>query len=121
MNPNTLLYRQVHPDHVIAGQEPVSSTVFRPEDREINAISTYNGDMISAEDAVEHYQAQGLESAGVVGLKVRIFQQQGLTVIHDGADFDEHVTVSYPDGISGHQIRKRAQALAKLATWCARA
>lgn len=121
MNPDTLLYRQVHPQHVIPGRETVASTVFVPEARNDNAISTYNGDMVSAEDAVEHYQRLGLQTDGVVGLTVHAFQQSGLTAEHDGRNFKEHVTVYYPEGISGHQIRRTAQALAKLATWYARA
>lgn len=121
MNPDTLLYRQVHPQHVIPGRETVASTVFVPEARNDNAISTYNGDMISAEDAVEHYQRLGMQTAGVVGLTVHVFQQRGMTAESDGRNFKEHVTVYYPDGISGHQIRRTAQALAKLATWYARA
>lgn len=121
MNPDTLLYRQVHPEHVIPGRETVSSRVFTPEDREANAISTYNGDMISADDAVEHYLGLGLQSAGVVGLTVDMFEQRGMTAEHDGIDFEEHVTVYYPNNISRNQIRRQAQALAKLATWYARA
>lgn len=121
MNPDTLLYRQVHPQHVIPGRETVASIVFVPEARNDNAISTYNGDMTSAKDAVEHYQRLGKQTAGVVGLTVHAFQQRGMTAENDGEDFKEHVTVYYPDGISGNQIRRTAQALAKLATWYARA
>lgn len=121
MNLDTLLYRQVHPEHINAGRDTVSSTVFMPENRESNAISTYNGDIVSAEDAVEHYQGLGRKTAGVIGLTVGKFEQRGMTVIHDSTDFEAHVTVVYPDSISRNQMRKQAQTLAKLAIWCARA
>ena len=121
MNSDTLLYRHLHPNHVIPGQETVSSAVFMPENRMHNAISTYNGDKISAEKAVEHYQGLGRASAGVIGLTVGTFEQRGMTAIDDGTDFKEHVTVFYPEGVSGNQMRKTAQVLAKLAKWFARA
>ena len=122
MNPKTLLYRQVHPQHVLPHRNTLSSAAFMPESRDSNAISTYNGDLISAEDALEHYRNQSRKkSVGVVGLTVSVFEQRGMNAIHDGVGFPEHVTVTYPEGISGNQRRKIARTLAKLATkWYAR-
>lgn len=123
MNRDTLLYRQVHPNHVLPDGRRLSSEVFVPEDKASNEISTYHGDLISAEDALEHYTVKlGRKSVGIIGLTVAVFLQHGLTPIHDGLEFPEHVTVIYPDGITRNQRKKRARSLATAATtWYARA
>lgn len=117
MNSHTLLYRQVHPTHVIPHRNALSSAVFMPERKGSNAISTYNGDLISAEDALEHYRStvRGT-SIGVVGLTVGVFEQRDMHAIHDSKDYPEHVTVTYPEGVSENQRRKIARTLAALAT-----
>lgn len=122
MNSDTLLYRQVHRAHLLLDGNRLSSELFVPEGSESNSISTYNGDLISAGDALEHYTVKlGRQSVGVVGLTVAVFLHHGLTPIHDGIGFPEHVTVTYPEGISKRQRKKRARALATAATiWYAR-
>ena len=123
MNLDTLLYRQVHPNHVLTNGRRLSSEVFVPEGKDSNEFSTYNGDLISAEGALEHYTVKlGRKSVGIIGLTVAVFLQHGLTPIHDGLEFPEHVTVIYPDGITRNQRKKRARSLAIAATtWYARA
>ena len=122
MNTQTLLYMQVHPAHVIPHRNTLSSAVFMPESKRSNAISVYNGDLISAEDALEHYRGDlGKNSAGVVGLTLGVFKQHGMSATHDGIEFPEHVTVTYPEGLSRNKRKIIARTLASSATtWYAR-
>ena len=63
MNNDTLLLRQVHPSWIQNGR--VTSQAFTPTPKDNGHLSSYDGDMISAEAAWRHYTNKlGYESSG---------------------------------------------------------
>ena len=108
MDPDTLLYRQIHPDF-IQGDE-VTTQAFKPGQGHLG-VSAYNGDRISPEASWRHHTAElELESAGVLALTVRECRREGLEVRADPQPgFDEHVLIVF--GLSRGGTRRAAKRL----------
>ncbi len=68
MTPNTLLWRQVHPNFI--QQEIPTSQAFRPSTKDKEKPSVDNGDIISAEQSYLNYTKKGYESGGVLAVTV---------------------------------------------------
>lgn len=94
MTPDTLLWRQIHPSFLSAN-EP-SSQAFRPTPKDHDRLSFDCGELISAEGAWRRYtETRGLQSTGVLGVKVEECQEQQLTAVLDGIPDPEHVSVDF--------------------------
>lgn len=94
MNDRTPLFRQIVPVWVVDGRP--SSQAFRPF--KTDCLSTYDGDMISAEKAYNHYtEIMGNASAGVASVLVEEFKNEGLSIIEDRTPYKEHVSVDYSE------------------------
>ncbi len=112
MNPDTPLYRQIHPSWVKEGR--TTSQAFRPTPKDHNRLSVYDGDQITAEAAWNHYTLK-LPSDGVMAVTLAECQQQQLTAIPDPLpDFSEHVLIDFA-GLSGNQARHVARQLTRAA------
>lgn len=114
-----LLYRQIHPDFVV--DEKVTSQAFKPTKRNSN-ISVYNGSMIDARQAWEHYtKTQRRKSAGVMAVTDTECEFQDLTVTSDPTpSFKEHMLISF-DGLSKSAIKRAVRSLTAYANerkWC---
>jgi len=110
MNSETLLHRQVHPSWVQQG--PVTSQVFRPTPKDSGRVSVYNGALIDAREAWEHFTTKlGFASVGSIAVTVNECEQLDLMVEADGIPFPEHAFIDFA-GHSKNQILKRADRLA---------
>ena len=108
MNPNTLLYRQIHPSWVQEGR--ATSQAFRPTPKDDNRLSVYDGDQITAEAAWKHYTLK-LPSVGVMAVTVAECEKRQLAVIPDPLpDFSEHALIDFT-GLTANQTRRTAQQL----------
>ena len=116
----TILYRQVHPTCFINGH--INRTTFLPNLRNFSkddpdpvSISAYNGDMIDAKSAYEHYVYEiKNKSIGVVGIKCKECKERGLYVNHDRLNYQEHVSIVYKEATKG-KIRAKAKMLTVIA------
>lgn len=114
MNSNTLLHRQVHPSWVQQGR--VTSQVFRPTPKDTGRVSVYNGALIEAQAAWEHFTSGlGFASVGSIAVTVNECEQLDLIVEADGTPFPEHASIDFR-GHSKNQTLKRAERLTALAT-----
>lgn len=110
MNSDTLLHRQVHPSWVQQGR--VTSQVFRPTPKDSGRVSVYNGALINAKAAWEHFTSiLGFASIGCVAVTVAECEQFDLMAEADGTPFPEHASINFA-GHSKSQILKRADRLA---------
>ena len=110
MNSDTSLLRQIHPKHV--KDRKATSQAFTPRLDE-EGLSTYDGDMISAEESWIHYTHElSNSSSGVLALTVEECTAEQLKV-YPKADghFDEHVIVAMTrnKGLA-KRLRKAAMA-----------
>jgi hypothetical protein len=81
MNADTLLLRQVHPTQYPKGE--LSSGAFRPT-KDDQKLSTYDGDLISAEASHAHYvETYKALSCGVWGVSTGEVHGIGLTSVPD--------------------------------------
>lgn len=113
MNGATLLYRQVHPSFIQAGN--VTSQAFRPTPKDNYQLSAYDGDMISGEASWLHYTTQlKYQSGGVMALTVAECQQEDLPAVSDPAPFPEHVLVDF--SAFEKSLEKKSKSLKALAT-----
>lgn len=113
MNPDTLLYRQIHPSFVQAGFP--TSQAFRPTPKDSSRLSVYDGNLISCDDAWRHYTDQlGLQSAGVMGLAVSECIAENLTVTRDPAPFPEHAVIDF-SGLTDKECRNKSKRLHSVA------
>lgn len=98
MNNETLLFRQVHPLFVQAGE--VTSQVFRPTPKDEGKLSVYDGDLIAPDESWRHYTTQlGLPSRGVLAVSVAECEALGLTVEADPAPYPAHAVIVF-EGLS---------------------
>lgn len=110
MNSDTLLHRQVHSSWVQQGR--VTSQVFRPTPKDSGRVSVYNGALIDAQGAWEHFTSRlGFASVGSVAVTVAECEQLDLMVEADGTPFPEHASIDFA-GHTKNQILKRADRLA---------
>lgn len=108
MNPETPLWRQIHPSFVQGGQP--GSQAFRPTPKDQGRLSFDDGHQISAEQAWRRYtEERGLQSVGVLGVRVGECASEGLGVIPDGVPDPEHVSVDFTGKSNGERkaISKR--------------
>ena len=88
---------------------------FKPFPRDKGKLSAYNGDIITAEAAWNHYRATlKLKSVGVLSVSVDDCESQGTKPIHDGHDYPEHVSIDFA-GLSRRETRDAAKMLAEFA------
>ena len=118
MNPETPLWRQIHPSF-IAGGHP-GSQAFRPTPKDQNRLSFDDGSQIAAEQAWRRYtEEHGLQSVGVLGVLVGECASEGLRVIPDGVPDPEHVSVDFTGKSNGERksIAKRLRDYALGRGW----
>lgn len=105
----TLLHRQVHPSWVQQGR--VTSQVFRPTPKDEKRLSVYDGDLITAEAAWNHFtNSLGYASIGVLAVTVAECAAHDLHVAPDPAHFPEHVLIDFA-GLSEGSTKKKAKYL----------
>lgn len=109
-----VLLRQVAP--VIWHQEGrVTSQVFRPTKKDLNQLSTNQGNLVSPEEAYNRYTAQGFDSAGVWGITVGECLQQDLPSYPDPLPQDDsHACIDFTN-LSTNKARKAGAVLADCA------
>lgn len=112
----SLLLRQVHPSFV-SGDVRVSSRVFDPwrsgeeQGRNQRVLSVYDGSLISAQSAFQHYTDElGGGSCGVLAVDEDECASLGITVDRDGIGFPEHVSLNF-GGLSRGSINEAAKML----------
>jgi len=114
MRNETLLLRQIHPDFV--QNDRVTSQAFRPTPKDEKKLSVYDGDMIEAPEAYEHYtQELKLKSVGVMGVTVGECTALGLYCQPDPEPFPEHAIIDFGN-LAERAIVKKAKLLKKKAT-----
>ena len=92
----TIVYRQIHPSFVQAGFP--TSQAFRPTPKDESKLSVYDGDLITAENAFQHYINQlGLSSVGVMGLTVSECAAESLAVYSEPIRFREHAVIDFSE------------------------
>jgi hypothetical protein len=118
MNPETPLWRQIHPSFMVGGKP--GSQAFRPTPKDQDLLSFDDGTRITAEASWQrHTGPRGLTSIGVMGLTVAECAGECLPVIADGVPDPEHVSVSF-DGRTTSQrktISKRLRDFALTRGW----
>lgn len=113
MNDSTLLLRQISPDHIEDGR--VTSQAFKPMPKDKRRLSCYDGGRMSAEQAFNHFIERNYKSVGVMAVSAGECRNLALPVDPDGFQFPEHVSVVFPEELSGSQVAKKARSLKKLA------
>jgi hypothetical protein len=113
MTGETLLYRQVHPSWV-QHDGRVTSQVFKPTPKDNRRLSVYDGDLITASEAWQHYTGRGNESFGVLALTVSECRSQELPVESDPAEFPSHAVIRFDD-CPHSEIEKKAKYLKRAA------
>ena len=114
------LYRQIHPDFVVDNK--VTPQAFKPT-RSNPDVSVYDGSMIDARSAWEHYiRMKGRDkSAGVMAVTDRECGSLALTVTSDPKpSFREHMLISF-NGLSKGAIKGAVRSLTAYANerrWC---
>lgn len=115
-----ILYRQVNPSWIKNGR--VTSQAFRPTHKDHKKLSVYDGSMITAESAWEHYSnTLGMKSDGVLAVTRSECTTRDLSINPDPGQYDEHVLIDF-SRITG-SIKKTAKNLTHLARkrgWCYR-
>lgn len=113
MNNETLLYRQVHPLFVHAGE--VTSQVFRPTPKDEGKLSVYDGDLIAPDESWRHYTSQlGLPSCGVLAVSVAECEALGLSVESDPVPYPAHAVIVF-EGLSRSARERKSDGLRKAA------
>lgn len=110
MNDDTKLLRQVHPQFIINGR--VSSQAFRPTPKDKQLLSVYDGDLIAADAAYEHYSTSlELESNGVLAVTVEECVQIELSARPDPmTNFSEHAVIDF-SSFGKKEMEKKAKLL----------
>ena len=109
MNDATIVFRQIHPSFVQAGLP--TSQAFRPTSKDEFKLSVYDGDLISPENAFQHYVNQlNLASVGVMGLAVTECTAVSLAVYSDPNRFSEHALIDF-SGLLDKYCRTKSKLL----------
>ena len=109
MNSDTSLLRQINPAWRQEGR--VTSQAFRPTPKEEKRLSVYDGDLITAEKAWEHFTSSlGCSSIGVLAVTVEECARHELPATLDPNPFPEHAVIDFA-GFSENQIKKKAKYL----------
>lgn len=118
MNPDTLLWRQIHPSFLEGGRP--GSQAFRPTPKDQDRLSFDDGSRIEAEASWRRFtQVQGLQSVGVLGVRVAECTAEELAVEADGIPEPEHVSVDFRGKSNGVRktISKKLRDLAMERGW----
>ena len=121
MNQNTLFYRQI-PDRYIKPDGHVASIAFLPMPKDKHMLSVYDGDKISASDALVHFtETLGCSSVGVLAVTGAECENESLT-FHE--DYDEHpyhalIDFSGKDDKACKKISEHLRAAAIIRGWLA--
>lgn len=117
MNPGTLLLRQINPLWLQNGR--VTSQAFRPTPKDEKMLSVYDGDMISAQNAWQHFTGAGYASVGVMAVTVGECGELGLAARSTPEPFPEHAVIDYSElGTSAiDKTAKLLKAKAVLRSW----
>ena len=108
MNPQTLLMRQINPNFLQNGRP--TSQVFRPTPKDESLLSVYDGDLIDAQGAYDHYTTQlQLRSSGVMAVSVEQCSNIDLPSRLDPVPFPEHAVIDFT-GLS-NKIRETKSKL----------
>lgn len=113
MKGSTHLLRQVNPNWIQDGR--ITSQAFSPTPKDDKKLSCYDGDMIEAVDAHDHFvERLGLKSVGVVAVTVDECQALELPARPDPEPFDEHAVIDF-DGNEKNDIKRKSKILRTIA------
>lgn len=113
MTEETLLLRQIHPAFVQADR--VTSQAFRPTPKDQQLLSVYDGDMISAAAAYQHFTSMpNCQSHGVLAVTVQECIELNLSARPDPDLFPEHAVIDFT-GLSNNQCEKKGKHLCSMA------
>jgi hypothetical protein len=118
MNPETPLWRQIHPSFLV-GDQP-GSQAFRPTPKDQDLLSFDDGSRITAEASWQrHTGLRCLASVGVMGLTVAECAGESLPAVADAVPDPEHVSVSFAGKTTGQRkaISKRLRDFAVARGW----
>jgi len=95
MNDETTLLRQIHAAFIHGGR--VGSSAFRPSKKDKDLLSVYNGDLITAESAFQHFNDRpNCSSQWVCGVTYHEVDSIGLESRPDVEDhFPEHAVIDF--------------------------
>lgn len=118
MNPETPLWRQIHPSFLV-GDQP-GSQAFRPTPKDQDLLSFDDGSRITAEASWQrHTGPRCLASVGVMGITVAECAGECLPAVADAVPDPEHVSVSFAGKTTGQRkaISKRLRDFAVARGW----
>ena len=109
MKNDTLLLRQIHPTFIQNGE--VTSQAFRPTEEHEFKLSVYNGELIEAKPAWEHYTTvQQKESVGVLAITVSECTSLELPAVESPEVFPAHCHVDF-SGLARKKIEEKGKLL----------
>ena len=108
MNSDTLLHRQIDPVWVQCGR--VTSQAFSPTPKDQCRLSVYNGELITAEHAWNHFTHSGYKSVGVLAVTVCECWALDLNTEADPIPFPEHAVIVFA-GCTTSQLKSKAKQL----------
>ena len=108
MKPETLLLRQINPCWLQNGR--VTSQAFRPSPKDEKLLSVYDGDLISPQNAWQHFSAEGYASVGVMGVTVGECSYLNLPARPETQPFPEHAVIDF-SALGTSLIEKTAKLL----------
>jgi hypothetical protein len=109
MTSATLLLRQINPTFIQNGR--VTSQAFRPTPKDKDLLSVYDGDLIAADLAWEHFtQNPKCHSVGVLAVSVDECKSLQLPTRPDPTPFPEHAVIDFSD-LAKREIEKKAKVL----------
>lgn len=111
MDPETLLYRQVHPNNM-DGDVP-TSVAFRPTEADEGKLSVYDGSLITAGESFTHWTEQlGKDSVGVWGVSVGEAEKAELSPASSPlASSPAHAHIDFAGFMSKSEMRRKAKEL----------
>jgi hypothetical protein len=118
MNPETPLWRQIHPSFLV-GDQP-GSQAFRPTPKDQDQLSFDDGSRITAEASWQrHTGPRCMASVGVMDITVAECSGECLPAVADAVPDPEHVSVSFADKTTGQRkaISKRLRDFAMARGW----
>lgn len=105
MTVGPLFLRHVHPSWVQFGR--ISSQVFRPTSKDEKLLSVYDGGLITAALAWEHFvKVLNRQSAGVMAVSLGECKKQDLSVRSDPTPYPEHAVIDFSPFANSEVDRK---------------
>ena len=108
MNSDSLLLRQINSFWLQNGR--VTSLAFRPTPKDEKLLSVYDGDLISLQNAWQHFTMLGYTSIGVMGVTVGECFLFDLPARSAPQPFPEHAVIDY-SAFGTSMIEKKAKLL----------